>query len=78
MSVKIKLNREGVRELLQSQEIMDACYEVAQSVQSAAGDGYEISGYVGQSRVNVSVVAVSDEAKKDNLENNTLLKAAGH
>jgi hypothetical protein len=74
---KFKLNSEGVREMLRSQEILEACRSEADRIAATAGDGYEVSEYTGTNRVNVSVGAVTQEAIKDNLENNTLLKAAG-
>lgn len=75
--VKFKLNRQGVRELLKSQEMMNVCREYAEQVRSRAGDGYEISTYVGTNRVNASVYADTYEARKDNFDHNTLLKALG-
>lgn len=72
-----KLNKAGVRELMRSSEMMDAVTGYAQQIRSRAGDGYEISQFVGKNRVNASVFADTYEARKDNLENNTLLKARG-
>lgn len=72
---KFQLNRDGVRELLQSSEMMAICKSYADAVCMRAGDGYEVSTYTGINRVNASVKAVTSEAYKDNLENNTLLKA---
>ena len=75
--VKFELNRKGVRELLKSQEMMTVVTEYANRVQKKAGDGYEVSQYSGKNRVNASVSAETVKARKDNLENNTLLKALG-
>lgn len=75
--VKFELNRDGVKELLKSQEAMNVCRGYAESVLARAGDGYELTTYVGQNRVNASVHADTYEAKKDNYEHNTLLKALG-
>lgn len=78
MAIKIKLNSKGIRELLKSPEIMSACQSVAQAAASRAGSGYSISVHPnGKTRGNVSVFAETDEAKKDNLSNNTLLKVTG-
>ena len=74
-NAKIELNREGVRALLKSPEMMDICSELAEEVASRAGDGYETSTYVGKNRVNASVKAETFRAMHDNLKNNTLLKA---
>lgn len=76
--LKIKLNRKGVRELLQSKEIMDACVQVARDAASRAGDGYEAdSGYVGKTRASAMVYPSSASARQDNYHNNTLLKVFG-
>lgn len=74
---KFELNRAGVRELLRSQEMMNICREYADGVQARAGDGYEVTTHVGRNRVNASVHAETYEARKDNYDNNTLLKALG-
>lgn len=75
--VDFKLNRAGVRELLRSGEMASICREHANKVKNAAGDGYEVTTYTGRNRVNASVHAETYEARKDNYENNTLLKALG-
>lgn len=75
--VEIELISAGVRELLQSDEIREYCEELAQGVASRAGDGYEVDSMVGKTRANASVYAATKEANRDNLENNTLLKALG-
>lgn len=72
-----KLNYAGVGDLLKSDEMMAACRKYAEDIQASAGDGYEISEYVGQNRVNVSVYAATEEAMKECYEDNTLLKALG-
>lgn len=68
-----KLNREGVRELLQSPETQDVLISFADQVSSRAGEGYSV--HVGPNRANVSVVADTDEAVADNLDHNTLEKS---
>lgn len=75
--VKFELNRAGVRELLRSQEAANVCRSYAAEVQGRAGDGYEVTTYIGRNRVNASVHAETYEARKDNYDNNTLLKALG-
>lgn len=75
--VDFKLNRKGVRELLRSQEAMNICVEYATAVQGRAGEGYEVTTRVGRNRVNASVHADTYLSRKDNYENNTLLKALG-
>lgn len=75
--VKIKLNVGEIRKLLQSHELLEPCVEVANRWQQQAGDGYETFTFVGHDRVHAGIMAVTPEAKKDNYENNTLLKIKG-
>lgn len=72
---KLVLRSEGVKEMLRSQEILDVCVQHATSMGAKLGEGYEVSPYVGKNRVNASVRAVSETARKDTLDNNSLLKA---
>ena len=73
--VKIELNSDGVRELLRSSEIMEVCKSHADKIAARAGSGYEVTTFTGKNRVNASVHAATEEAYRDNLKNNTLLKA---
>ena len=69
--VKVVLNREGVRQLLLSDEMMSACMNAAATVQGNYGKDTKLDGYRGKNRVNVSVIADYEEASN----NNELLKA---
>ena len=73
--VTVKLNRAGVRELLRSDEMQAICMEHAKSTVNQLGDGYSANGYKGKNRVNAEVRADSYAAYRDNLKNNTILKA---
>lgn len=74
--VRIELNEAGVRdELLKSPQIQAVCMGYANRIQAKCGAGYSINTHTGPNRVNVMVYAETKEAIKDNLENNTLLKA---
>ena len=77
--VKFKLDRAGVRELMQSPEAQNVCTEYANRILSRCpgGLGYEVSSMVGKTRANASVFAATPEARRDNYQNNTLLKARG-
>ncbi len=74
--VKFVLNRKGVGELLKGEAMRSIIEARAARVASNAGKGYKAAKphNTGQ-RVAVNVYAATDEARKDNLENNTLLKA---
>lgn len=74
-NIKITLNTAGVRNLLRSQEMQSTLKEHANAICERAGDGYEISTFMGKNRCNVSVKAKTRKARRDNLKNNTLLKA---
>ena len=73
--VRIELNSEGVRELLRSPEMAAICREHAKAIADRAGEGYIVTTYTGASRVNASVITETPEAMRENLKNNTLLKA---
>lgn len=72
---RFKLDRAGVRELLRSRDMANVCEGYANNIQSRCGEGYEVTTHTGKTRVNASVMAVTVEARKENAENNTLLKA---
>lgn len=74
-SVRITLNRSGVRELLRSEEMKTICEDHAIAALSRLGPGYEVTTITGKKRVNAEIKAVSYKAKKDNMENNSILKA---
>ena len=70
-----KLNYKGVGELMKSEAMQTVLNEYATSIKNRCGDGYEQDIYIGKTRANAMVSATTYQAKKDNLENNTLLKA---
>lgn len=73
--VEIKLNSAGVRSLLRSAEMRTICEEHAQAIAARAGNGYATDSMTGTNRVNASVFPATVEATRDNMKNNTLLKA---
>lgn len=73
--VKFKLNKNGVRELLHSPELVAECKKHADATASAAGEGYVAESRTYASRSGYAVRTDSFEAYKDNLDNNTLLKS---
>lgn len=79
MSSSIKLNSKGIVELLQSKPMQDVLLEQGRAVQARCGPGYEAEKHatIGRKRAIVRVSAVTRKAKKDNYDNNTLLKALG-
>lgn len=71
----VKLNTEGVREMLRSEEMKGICEGYASAILQRCGSGYDMDTYTGTNRVNAMVFADSSKAKEDNLKNNTILKA---
>lgn len=76
-NVKVKLDRAGVRKLLKSDEMQAICNEFAYRATSKLGDGYSVTYRKGKNRVNAEIAAVSAEAKRENMETNSILKAVG-
>ncbi|MDG3374410.1 hypothetical protein P5D95_23095 [Vibrio parahaemolyticus] len=72
---KFKLNHSGVGQLLKSAEMQSVLTEKATAIKNRAGEGYGQDVYVGKTRANAMVYADSYKAKRDNMKNNTLLKA---
>lgn len=73
--MKVVLNHEGIRDMLRSPEAKAICENHAKAAQSRLGEGYVVSSYTGEGRVNASVLAESANAKRDNMKNNSILKA---
>lgn len=73
--VKVVLNSKGVQEMLKSPEVADMCMQKAASALSRCGDGYEMDSRTYPERRGAVIKAVSYKARKDNADNNTLLKA---
>lgn len=69
--MQFKLNYKGVGELLHSSEMESVLMSYANATAGRAGEGYKAL----QMGTRVIVVTDSDEARQDNLDNNTLLKA---
>ena len=75
MKHEIVLNSAGVREMLKSPEMQALLLERANEIAARAGEGYTTDVFAGKTRANASVFANTPEAIRDNLDNDTLLKA---
>lgn len=73
--MKFKLNGKGVRTLLQSEGMQGVLNGYAVTTASNAGGGYGHNMVVGKRRAIARVYAATVKARRDNNENNTLLKA---
>ena len=65
--LRIKLNRKGVRELLQSDDIRNVCAERARAAIAHLCDGYETNTYTGRTRVYAGIKATTRQARRDAL-----------
>lgn len=74
--IRFELDKKGVRELLHSSELKSALEEEARK-RKPSMDGYEVESFNAGMRVVAKIQAGTYEARKDNLSNNTLLKALG-
>lgn len=74
-NMKFKLNRSGVASLMKSEAMQGVLEEKATAIRYRAGEGYKQDTFVGKTRANAMVYADTYQAKKDNMKNNTLLKA---
>ena len=75
-SLRIELNIAGIRQLRKSPEVVAELERHADATMAGLPSGdYEKSTYLGRNRANVSVSTKTNSAKKDNMKNNSLLKA---
>ena len=71
-----KLNTKAFRtEVINAEYMVQMTREVAEFVKDRCGDGYEASAQKGRKRALGMVWAETFEAKKNDSDNNTLLKA---
>lgn len=73
--IKFKLNKAGVRELLKSPEIAAECGKHATDTAAAAGEGYVVEPRNYKDRSGYAVYPDTFKARRDNFDNNTLLKS---
>ena len=74
-NLRVELNRQGVRALLRSDAMMAECKKHADAALGRLGEGYEVTTQVGRNRVNAEVAAATYQARRENRENNTILRA---
>lgn len=73
--IKVVIDSDAVRELLQSQELSDVCSEITQKAADKLGEGYESTVVTGRFRAVASVSAETQAARRENLKSNKILKA---
>ncbi len=75
MSVRVKLNRKGVRELLCSTDVGKDLSGRGQRIAEAAGPGHVVTRRMGRSRQRVSVITDTPEAMRAEATARTLTRA---
>lgn len=73
--VKIELNSSGVGQLLKSAELEALLKEQADAIAARCGSGYDSDTKMMGTRVISSVYTDTLEAVRDNMDNNTILRA---
>lgn len=75
--VKVQIDKAGMDEFLNSDEIVSILEEEANTVLGRLGDGYEVQqpAWNGPHRANVAIATTTKRTYWDNIKNNTMLKA---
>lgn len=73
--IRVKLNPKGVRAILQSQEVADDLEKRGERIGTAAGPGHDVVVSQNRDRKVVFVRAETDEARRADAENHSLLRA---
>lgn len=74
MKVDVRINYSGVSELLNSTEMKNYLEDTASNIANRCGEGYNYDVKSMGTRVIASVYTETDQAKKDNADNNTIMK----
>lgn len=70
---KFVLDTKGVGEFAKSQGVLDAVVSLAETL--SPGDGYSVHGEIAKTRAAAWISTSSEDSYRDNLKNNTLIKA---
>lgn len=73
--VRVEMNSAGAQELLKSPEVQGELRKRADRVAAAAGEGHEVSVWVGRDRARATVTTVSARAKRAEANDRALLRA---
>lgn len=76
-SIRVKVNRGGAREILNSAEVQADLLRRAETIQAAAGPDYVADVQPGRSRAHAMVKTAGVAGVIDNARNNTLLRNLG-
>lgn len=76
-NVKFKLDLDGLREIMKSKEMIECLEAGGKAVKDVAGSGYEMDTITRDYIAITRVAPATSEARRENLKENTLLKALG-
>lgn len=74
-TVRVVLNRRGIREILRSDRVRRDLVARAQRIADAAGPGHEVQEYTGRNRARATVRTASFEARASEAHDRTLTRA---
>jgi hypothetical protein len=74
---KVELNLQGLRAVMKSPEMQAALTAAGNAISSSAGGGYKVRTHIATYTALCDVSPDTDEARKRNYEENSLLKATG-
>ena len=74
-NIRVELEHDNIRDFLRSADVMALVSGYAKEAAAQLGDGYEADESLQPTRAIASVYADTPEARKKNLENNSILKA---
>jgi hypothetical protein len=72
---QVKLDPQGIRDLLRSQEVLRDLERRARNIASAAGEGMEVDAEIGKNRARASVRTATLEARIAEASDRTLTKS---
>ena len=73
--IRVELNHDGIREFLRSTEVSELVSSYAKAAAEQLGEGYAADKLLQPTRQIASVYADTTAARRENLENNSILKA---
>ena len=73
--IRVELNHDGIREFLRSAEVSELVSSYAEAAAEQLGEGYAADKSLQPTRQIASVYADTTAARRENLKNNSILKA---
>lgn len=74
-AIVVEINRQGVRDLLRSEEVRADLERRAAAIAEAAGDGFEVETYRGANRCRAEVRTATEPARRAEATGHNLTRA---